>query len=117
MVPFSGARMREERIRFSLLDEPAALEEAHAVCDFARKPHLMRDEQHGVGMGAGEIAYDFQHLADHFRIERRCRFIEQQDLRLHGKRPRNGDALLLAAGTLTGIVVLLVGKPTLARRP
>ncbi|EGE60664.1 hypothetical protein RHECNPAF_1360040 [Rhizobium etli CNPAF512] len=37
------------------------------------------------------------------RIERAERFVEQQDFRLHGKRPGDADALCHAAGQLPGI--------------
>jgi hypothetical protein len=45
-----------------------------------------------------------QHLADHLRVERRGWLVEQHQLRLHGQRPGDGNALLLAAGELAGIL-------------
>ena len=39
---------------------------------------------------------------NHFRIERRGRLVEQHGDRVHGERTSDGDALLLAAGKLSG---------------
>jgi hypothetical protein len=44
----------------------------------------------------------------HLRIERAERLVEQQHLRLHGQRPRERDALALAAGQLMRITI---GEP------
>src|SRR6185437_10457261 len=57
----------------------------------------MGHDHHGHAV-AGEVDHDVEHLADHFRIERRGRLVEQHGDRIHRQRPRNGDALLLAAG-------------------
>jgi hypothetical protein len=50
------------------------------------------------------------------RIERRCRFVEQHDLRPHGQRTGNRRALLLAAGEMRGILIALVGDTDLGKQ-
>ncbi|MCY1383515.1 hypothetical protein D9M69_716500 [compost metagenome] len=54
----------------------------------------MRDEDHRHAL-FGEAAHDAQHLADEFGIERAGDLVEQERVRLHGKRPGDGHALLL----------------------
>ncbi len=61
-----------------------------------------------------EIAHDVQHLRNKFGIERRGDLIQQQQLRLHGQRPDDGDALLLAAGQAVGIFLRLRLEPDAA---
>ena len=57
-----------------------------------------------------QFDHDVQHFVDHFRIERRSRFIEQHGDRIHAQRAGDGDALLLAAGQLTGELVGMGGE-------
>src|SRR5207249_9323590 len=47
-----------------------------------------------------ELTHDIEDFIDEPRIELRCRFIVEHDLRLHRQAPRNGDALLLSAREL-----------------
>ena len=70
----------------------------------------MGDDDHGDA-GPGQLLHHVEHLADHLGVERRGRLVEQQHLRLHGERPGDADALLLAAGELAGIFVDLVLEP------
>src|SRR3546814_3397736 len=44
-----------------------------------------------------------QHLRLHRNVERRGGFVQQQDARLQDQRPRDGDALALAAGELVWV--------------
>ena len=53
-------------------------------------PRALREMRREIGMV-------FQHFADQLGIERRRRLVEQHEPRLHRQRPRNSDALLLAA--------------------
>ena len=49
----------------------------------------------------------------HFRVERRRGLVEKHDLRFHAQRPRDRDALLLAAGELRRMRVGLLGEADL----
>src|SRR5438132_442327 len=60
---------------------------------------------------ARELLHDRQHLAHELRIQRRGRLVEQHDLGVHDQRPRDRDALLLAARKLAGVEVAPSGKP------
>jgi hypothetical protein len=91
------------------LDDAPAIHEDDAVCDLTGKAHLVCDNDHG-DTGASKFAHDVEHFADHFRIKRRCRLVEQQDPWLHRKRTGNSHALLLAARKLLGILLRLLGN-------
>ena len=75
--------------------------------------HLVGDHHHGHAVG-GELAHDGEHLADHFRVERGGRFVEQHELRMHGQRAGDRHPLLLAAGQLRRIASALSPRPTRA---
>jgi hypothetical protein len=87
------------------------MEEADAIGKLLREAHLVGHHQHGQIVFPAELADDFQHLADKFGVERRRHLVEQHDLWPHGERTRDGDALLLAAGKLRGVVALLRPEP------
>ncbi len=88
--------------RRALVEHPDA--RGHA----AGERHLVRHHQHGAG--AGEVAQHREHLAAHLWVERAGGLVEQQHLRLHGQGPRDGDALLLAAGELGGPGAAAIAK-------
>ena len=83
--------------------------ERDALADVAGEAELVGDDDHGHA-GRREIAHHGQHLADEFGVERRGRLVEQDQLRPHGERAGDGDALLLAAGELRWIGVALVAE-------
>ncbi len=67
-------------------------------------------DDHQRRAGARQLLDDIEHFADQFRIERRCRLIEQQHLRAQRQGAGDGDALLLAAGELARIGIDLVAE-------
>src|SRR3954463_10158877 len=101
-------RLAEELLRRRLFDDLAAVHEHHRVGHAPGEAHLVRHADHGHAL-AREVLHDFQHLVDHLRIERRGRLVEEHDLRPHGERAGDGDALLLSAGKLAGILLRLLG--------
>ncbi len=87
----------EKICRRGRLDDGAGMHEGYPVGDLAREIHLVADDDHRHAL-VGELVHDVEHFLHHFRIERRGRFVEQHERRLHGERTVNGDTLLLAAG-------------------
>ena len=81
----------------ALLHDHAAIHKDHAVSHVARETHLMRHHDHGHST-ACKIAHNAQNVADQLGVERAGRLVKQHDVRIHGKRAGDGDALLLAAG-------------------
>ena len=61
------------------------------------------------------VGHDVEHLVDHLGVERGGGLVEQHHLGLHGERPGDGDALLLAAGQLRRVLVGLSLPPRPAR--
>ena len=94
----------------ALLDDPAVVEEDDQVGDLAGEADLVGDDDQRRA-GPGEVLDDGEHLADQFRVERRRRFVEQDDAGLERERPGDRDPLLLAAGELARVGVRLVGEP------
>lgn len=76
--------------------DDALVQKDDPVCDVARKADFMRDDHHRDA-GIGKLTQEKQHFLDDLGIERGCRLIEKHQLRPHGKRACNGDALLLPA--------------------
>ena len=61
----------------------------------------MGDDDHREAR-LGQILHDREHAADHLGVERGGRLVEEEDLRVHAERPRDRDALPLAARELGG---------------
>ena len=108
-------RVREQIGRGSLFDNGSPVHDADAVADLARKRHLVRDDDHGLAL-LGQRPHHAEHLADELGVERRGRLVEQDHLRVHGERPRDGDALLLPAGEIARMRVRLVGEADLGEQ-
>ncbi|EAY71525.1 hypothetical protein BDAG_04363 [Burkholderia dolosa AU0158] len=91
------------------------MKEDHVTRHVARKPHLVRDDDHRAPF-FGERLHHLQHFADEFRIERRRRLVEQHHLRLHRERACDRDALLLTARQMRRIHALdALRQPDLAQ--
>src|SRR3546814_1402696 len=59
---------------------------------------LMGDHQYRNAIGAIEICEQFHDLYGSFGVEIACGFVRKQHIRIGDNSPRDGDALLLAAG-------------------
>ncbi len=105
-----AARTAEEIGLQRVFDDFAVVHENDAMRDLAGKTHFMGHHHHGHAL-AGEVDHHVKHFADHFRIERRGRLVEQHRDRIHRQRARNRDALLLAAGQFGGIFAGMVLQP------
>src|SRR4051794_22720233 len=75
-------RVVEELVGGGLLDELAVCHEYDTVGGVPREAHLVghHDHRHAV---AGEAGHHLEHLADHLRVERARRLVEQHGLGLH----------------------------------
>ena len=79
------------------------------------KFHFVGDQHHGHA-AFGQGLDHTQHFAGELWVQRGCHFVEQHHLRLHGQRPGNRHALLLAARELFGVRLRLVGQAHLLQR-
>ena len=57
-----------------------------------------------------EVAHDGKHFASELRVKRARRFIEEDNLRVCRNGAGNGNALLLTAGKLRGVIIVTVGE-------
>jgi hypothetical protein len=85
------------------------IHEHHAVGDLACEAELMGHDHHRHAR-PGELLHHGEHLTDELGIEGARWLVEQHQLRIHGERPGDGDALLLASRELGRIAVRLVGE-------
>ena len=100
-------------IRRALFQDHALVEEHHPVGDLTRESHLVRHDHHRHVEVRGERLHHREDLSDQLRVERRRRFVEQHDLRLHRERAGDRHPLLLTAGQTDRVLVGLVGEPDL----
>ena len=97
-------RVAKDRFGGTLFQDHTLVHEHDALAHIAGEGHLMRHDEHGHAL-VRKVLHDGEHLADHFRVKRACRLVEQKHLGVHGKCTCNGDTLLLAAGELTRLGV------------
>jgi hypothetical protein len=104
-------RLRVEALRRIHLQHPPAVDHGDPVGKTQCFVLVVRHQQRGRAAGALQRA-DFvaQLLAD-AGVERRERFVEQQDFRLEGKRARQRDALLLSAREQGRAARCVFGEP------
>jgi hypothetical protein len=93
----------------TFLEDGAVIHEQHAVGGVARETHLVAHHHH-CHAALAQVAHHAEHRAHELRIERAGRLVEQHHARLERDRPRDRDALLLAAGKLAGRVAGAVGE-------
>src|SRR5690625_3823204 len=100
-------RVGEELVRGVFLDDLAIGHEHDPVRGGPCEAHLVGDHDHGH-TAPGEVDHDIEDFLDHLGVERRGRLVEEHDLGLHRESACDGDALLLAAGQLSGILARLL---------
>ncbi len=86
----------EHAARRAFVDDAAFVDESDAAGDMGGEAHFVGDDEHRHAFGR-EALHHLQDFADQLGIERRGWLIEQHEAGLHRQRPRDGDALLLAA--------------------
>ena len=86
--------MLENLLRRTLLDELTICHEDHAVAHLTGEAHLMGDADHRHALMC-ELLHNLEYLADHLRVERTRRLIEEHDLRVHAECTHDRHTLLL----------------------
>src|SRR5215469_8481616 len=100
-----------------LLEQLPLLQVQRAACEL-RGLRIVRDHDDGLAVLAVEHLQESQDLIRGLAIEVPGRLIAHQQLRVGDQRPRDRDALLLAAGELLRFVLGAIGKPDdLQRHP
>ena len=78
------------------LDDGTEVHDGHAMAQVSHRADVVRDEQVGQAALRLEIRHEVQDLSPHRDVERRDRLVRDDDLRRHGERAGDGDALPLA---------------------
>ncbi|MCY1529607.1 hypothetical protein D9M68_647620 [compost metagenome] len=95
----------EERLGVGAFDDLAAAHQRHMMGHVLHDREVMRDQQHGHAHFALDVGQQVQHLSLHGDVQRRGRFVGDQQQRLGRKRDGDHDALLLPTGELERIIV------------
>ena len=109
-IPGSAAPRRIEDLRRRAGLDDVALVHEEDLRRHSRTKAISCETKKIVMPSAREQADDVEHLVHKLGIERRGDLVEQHDLGLECQRPRDRDALLLAAGQLVRIRVELVAE-------
>jgi len=102
-------RVRKDRPRLALLQNPPLVHEQDPVRNVAGKAHLVCHHDHRHPLG-GKLSHDLQHFTHQLGVKGRGNLVKQKDSWPHGKRPGNGHPLLLAAGELIRIGIAMVAE-------
>ena len=91
-------------VGFAHLDDAAAEHDRGHRTDMRDDCEIVADQEEGHACLALEIAHEVQRLRLHRDVERRDGLVGDDQLRPGDERPRDGDALALAAGKLVGML-------------
>src|SRR5665648_219324 len=107
--------IHQDLMRGAFLHNDAAVQQRHTIGDLFCEADLVGHDDHGHAVD-GELLHHVKHFADELGVERRCRLVEEHELRLHGQRPGDGHALLLSPGQLPWITLKLVAQAHAAQQ-
>ncbi len=99
------ARCGEERALVRDLDDAPEVHHRDAVRDVLDHREVVRDEDVREAEALLQVLQQVHHLRLHRDVERRHRFVADDELRLDGERARDRDALPLAAGELVRVAL------------
>ena len=105
-----AARVAEDLLRGALLHDAAAVDDGDAVAGLLRHREGVGDHDHRDTEFLVDVAKQLEHAHRGAGVQGARRLVAQHDLGVVGKRAGNGDALLLTAGELAGIVALFVSQ-------
>ena len=86
----------------------ALIQNRHAAADLFYHAHLMGNDDHGNAESLIDIPDQLQDGMGRLRVQGAGGLVTEQNLRISGQSPGNGNSLLLAAGKLGWISICLV---------
>src|SRR5712671_1158308 len=98
-------RVVEELVARRQLDDAAEIHDRDALAQMPYDREVVGDEQVGQAEPFAQILEQVDDLGLNRHVERRHGLIADDELRLHRERPRDPDALALAARHLVGVAV------------
>src|SRR5688572_18950068 len=102
------ARVPVELFDSALLDELPEVHHADPIAEVLDDREVVADEQVREVEVAAEIEEQIQNLALDRHVEGRHRLVADDEVRAEGERPRDADALALAAGELVRVAPRVV---------
>ncbi len=102
-------RLGVDRLLVGDLDELAEIHHRDAVADVLHHGEIVRDEQIGQPEALLQVLQEVDDLRLDRDIERRDRLVAHDQVGIGSERPRNADALALAAGKLVRIARGVLG--------
>jgi hypothetical protein len=93
-------RLAEQHRLVGHLDQTAEVHDAHLVGHVAHNGEVVRDEEVGQAPLALQVLHDVEDLRLHRHVQRRRRFVADEELGMRRERTRDRDALTLAAREL-----------------
>src|SRR5438876_152501 len=90
----------EEPARGRLLHDPAEVHHGHLVCQIADDAQVVGDEEHGQAVRALQLEQELEDLSLDRDVERGQGLVGDEEVRLHGQRAGDADALALPAREL-----------------
>ena len=88
----------EKLIDLGPLYDLPAVHHGNFICGISHHTHVMGNQQYRQLSGPGQVPDQLQHLLLNSHIQRRSRFVGNQDIGLTGQRHGNHYALLLTTG-------------------
>ena len=102
-------RAREDALLAALLHGQAEVHHQHVVRDVPDDAEIVRNEEVREAEVALQVGKQVQHLRLDRDVERRDRLVGHDQRRIQHQRPRNRDALALAAGEHVRIADVVLG--------
>ena len=87
------------------LDDLPQIHHRYPVCHMTHDGHVVGNQDVGQVAGALQLCEQVEDLRLNRDIQRRCGFVEDDNIRVGGQGPGNGNPLTLAAGELVGEAV------------
>ena len=95
----------EDGLRGRVFDDLAAVHDRDVVGHLVDDAKIVRDEQHGGAVFLPQLVHELEDLGLNGHVERRGRFVCDQQLRAAGQRHGDHDALPHTAGQLVRILL------------
>eukprot|EP01022_Parablepharisma_sp_SALTPOND_P030360 TRINITY_DN760_c2_g5_i1.p1 TRINITY_DN760_c2_g5~~TRINITY_DN760_c2_g5_i1.p1 ORF type:complete len:1316 (-),score=509.04 TRINITY_DN760_c2_g5_i1:3474-7421(-) len=103
-------RVLEDGAARADLDDLAQVHHRHAVADALHHGHVVRDEDEGDPQLGLQVQHQVDDLGLDRHVQRRHRFIGDDDLGIQGQGTCDADALALAAGEFVRIALAVLGR-------
>ena len=106
---YGMCRMCEQRLRLAEFDDPAKIHDRNAAADVFDQAQVVGDEQIRQLQPFLQLQHQANDLCLDGDVERRDRFVGNDERRIQRQCARDADSLTLAAAELVGIACQVAG--------